>query len=169
MEITEVNMDPESNISNVNGEVKGCEVKQHSSENMVEITELLKVEECKEQDALNSKCEAGLLEEKTKCAQKTLDDSKKPTAFVKPATKSAIGNIKTKYTVPQPFVLATEKRALCGTHVVGTEPDGGTLTIKSSHANSAQNPVTIKQNAVILRAQSLDSYALLALFLVHSF
>ncbi|KAM7488308.1 hypothetical protein LguiB_025792 [Lonicera macranthoides] len=151
MEITEVNMDPESNMSNVNGEVKGCEVKQHSSENMVEITELLKVEECKEQDALISKSKAGLAEEKTKCeAQKMSDDSKKPTAFVKPTTKSAIGSIKAKYTVPQPFVLATEKRALCGTHVVGTEPDGGTPTIKSSLANSTQNPVTIKENEQVL-------------------
>ncbi|XP_023770541.1 protein WVD2-like 1 [Lactuca sativa] len=56
--------------------------------------------------------------------QQTEGEVKKLTTTVKPLTKSA----KTKHTVPQPFALATEKRAQCGTRPVGNP------VAKSSHS-----------------------------------
>ncbi|KAI3504199.1 hypothetical protein L1887_32744 [Cichorium endivia] len=56
--------------------------------------------------------------------QQTKDESKK----MKPSNKSLMGHVKTKHTVPQPFALATEKRAQCGSRPVGN------LVAKSSHS-----------------------------------
>ncbi|MFS7924791.1 hypothetical protein Hanom_Chr03g00276811 [Helianthus anomalus] len=83
--------------------------------------------------------ETCLVKEKTKSGiQQTEGESKKSNTTVKPTTKSA----KTKRTVPQPFALATEKRALCGSRPVGTP------VAKPSHSSSSPAQLTKKTNEV---------------------
>ncbi|KAK1418836.1 hypothetical protein QVD17_27983 [Tagetes erecta] len=70
--------------------------------------------------------EACLVKEKTTSVMQQIEgESKKSNTTVKPSTKSA----NTKHTVPQPFALATEKRALVGARPVGN------LVAKSSHSS----------------------------------
>jgi len=70
--------------------------------------------------------EACLVKEKTSSVMQQIEgESKKSNTTVKPSTKSA----NTKHTVPQPFALATEKRALVGTRPVGN------LVAKSSSSS----------------------------------
>ncbi|KAJ0603197.1 hypothetical protein HanIR_Chr03g0147851 [Helianthus annuus] len=84
--------------------------------------------------------ETCLVKEKTKSGvQQTEGESNKSNTTVKPTTKSA----KTKRTVPQPFALATEKRALCGSRPVGTSVD------KPSHSSSSPAQLTKKTNEVV--------------------
>lgn len=91
----------------------------------------------------NLDCETCLVDEKTKTTTKqTEGESKKSNATVKPSTKSAVGHAKTKHTVPQPFALATEKRAQCGTRPVGNP------VAKSSHSTRPAQ-VTKKTKEVI--------------------
>ncbi|KAK9059003.1 hypothetical protein SSX86_021622 [Deinandra increscens subsp. villosa] len=71
--------------------------------------------------------------------QQTEGESKKSNTMVKPSTKSA----KTKHTVPHPFALATEKRALCGTRPVGN------LVAKPSHSSSSPAQLAKKTNEVV--------------------
>uniref|UniRef100_A0A5B7B0U1 TPX2 C-terminal domain-containing protein n=1 Tax=Davidia involucrata TaxID=16924 RepID=A0A5B7B0U1_DAVIN len=144
-----INGDPEPQILKENPEVKEYEVKVCTTKNSVKISELCQVEKC-EENVLTSNCEVGLPEEKMKSeAQETKDDNKKSKCAVKPASKPGIGSIRTNYTVPQPFALATEKRASCGTRPIGTEPDVGTAMNKTSHTNSLKHPITTKQNQLV--------------------
>ncbi|KAK9068190.1 hypothetical protein SSX86_012301 [Deinandra increscens subsp. villosa] len=84
-------------------------------------------------DMMNS--ETCLVKEKTASGIQQIEgESKKPNTTVKPSSKLA----KTKHTVPQPFALATAKRALCGARPVGN------LVAKSSHSSQ----VTKKTNEV---------------------
>lgn len=143
-----------------NAEVKECEVKECTTENSVDITELFQVDEHKELKIVSSP-------EKSE-VPKVKHDIKKSSAS-KTATKSMGGNVKTKYTVPQPFALATEKRALYGARPAGSEIDvGSTPVTKPSIANSLQNSVTKKQNEVIVQHHCLYSHDLLSVFIfVH--
>ncbi|KAK3043461.1 hypothetical protein RJ639_002040, partial [Escallonia herrerae] len=141
-----VTTSPEPIILLDSADVKEFEVKECTAEKSVAISEFSQIEILKEeQDVLSSKHEAGMSEE-MKSEVKNIKDDNKSRAMVKPETKSAAGNVKTKYTVPQPFALATEKRALCGTRPVGSELDLGTPASKSSNANSLRHPVTTKQS-----------------------
>ena len=63
-------------------------------------------------------------------------------------TKHAAGNVKTKLTVPQPFALATEKRASCGPRPVGAVADAGNGLNRSPNANNLQNLTTAKKTQV---------------------
>lgn len=164
-----INGNPVPSILKENTEAKECEVKECTTKDSVEISKAFQVEKSEEQDILSSKCESGLSEEKMKSeSQNTKDDCKNSGALLKPATKSISGNVKTKYTVPQPFALATEKRALCGTRPTGPGTDSLTPASKSSHVNSLHIPVPKKQNEVTLvdLHQSLIYYALIFLFLI---
>lgn len=67
--------------------------------------------------------------------QQTEGEVKKLTTTVKPLTKSA----KTKHTVPQPFALATEKRAQCG-----TRPVGNPVAKSSSHSKKTNEVISQK-------------------------
>ncbi|PWA44984.1 TPX2 domain-containing protein [Artemisia annua] len=82
-------------------------------------------------------CETCLVDEKK-------GESKKSNATVKPSTKSSVGHAKTKHTVPQPFALATEKRAQCGTRPVGNP------VAKSSHSTRPAQ-VTKKTKELVAR------------------
>ncbi|KAL8196027.1 hypothetical protein R6Q57_025027 [Mikania cordata] len=85
-------------------------------------------------------CETCLVKEKLASGiQQAEGQSKKSNTTVKPSTKSA----KTNHTVPQPFALATEKRALCGTRPVGN------LVAKPSHSTSSPIQLAKKTNEVI--------------------
>lgn len=152
--------DPEPKLLKENTEVNEFAVKECSAEDSVEISIAFQVEEKEVQDVLSLKCESGLLEEKKKSETENPEDNSKKSEtenpkdnsksgfFLKPATKSIAGNVKTKYTVPQPFALATEKRALCGTRPTGPETDAVTPVRTSSRANSLYTPVSKKQNEV---------------------
>ncbi|KAI8012029.1 Protein WVD2-like 3 [Camellia lanceoleosa] len=118
-----INGDPVPQVLEENAEVKECEVKECTTENL---DEKMKIE-----------------------AQPTSDDNKKSKFAAKPASKPGSGNARTKCTVPQPFALATEKRASCGTRPVGNEPDVGTTVSKSSNSNSLQHQITTKQNQLV--------------------
>ncbi|KAI7757793.1 hypothetical protein M8C21_029169, partial [Ambrosia artemisiifolia] len=116
-------------------EVKEFEVKECITEDVKHADDL-------SGDSSNdtSEFETCLVKEKTKAGiQQTEGDSKKSNTTVKPTSKSA----KTKHTVPQPFALATEKRALCGTRPVGTP------VAKPSHSNSSPAQLTKKTNEVV--------------------
>lgn len=86
-------------------------------------------------------CGTCLVEEKmTSNTQQTEGETKKSSTMVKPSTKSAVGHAKTKHTIPQPFALATEKRALCGTRPV---------VAKSSHFSSSPAQDIKKTNEIV--------------------
>ena len=126
---------------------KEYEVKECTTENSVEKSELSHIENSKEeQSMLSSNLEAGLLEDKVK--QETAETKNNKSRVPKHVSKLAAVNIRMKHTVPQPFALATEKRALCGTRPAVAEADAGTGVNKSSNTNGAHHPNTTKQNQV---------------------
>ncbi|KAF5950738.1 hypothetical protein HYC85_012731 [Camellia sinensis] len=144
-----INGDPVPQVLEENAEVKECEVKECTTENLVKVSELCQVE-IHEEKVPSSNCDTHLQDEKMKIeAQPTSDDNKKSKFAAKTASKPGSGNARTKCTVPQPFALATEKRASCGTRPVGNEPDVGTTVSKSSNSNSLQHQITTKQNQLV--------------------
>ena len=147
-----VNGDPEPQVLEENAEVKEYEVKECTTEKTVETSNLCLVENFKQEEiVLNSNCEAGLAAENKRFEDQTRkDDNKKPKSSVKPASKPGPGNARTNYTVPQPFALATEKRASNGTRPIGNETDVGTGVSKTSNTKTMQHFVTTKQNQVTL-------------------
>ncbi|KAH6808970.1 hypothetical protein C2S51_026753 [Perilla frutescens var. frutescens] len=80
--------------------------------------------------------------------QKSPTDSKKTRACSKKTTGSFVGNCKTKCTVPQPFALATEKRATHGTRPYGAELDSLLVGDQPFYA-SLQCQAPAKQNPAI--------------------
>ena len=120
------NENSNSDIQTTN-EVKEIEVEKCIIEDVQHTKDLCVVQSCEEDDNL----------EKTKSdMQQTEGESKKSNTIIKPSTKSAAGHAKTKHTVPQPFALATEKRALCGTRPAGN------LVAKSSHPTQVTKKTT---------------------------
>ncbi|KAL8238546.1 hypothetical protein R6Q59_015113 [Mikania micrantha] len=112
-------------------EVKEFEVKKCITEDIIHTNNL-------SGDSSNDKMdsETCLVKEKTASDMQLKEgESKKSNTMVKPSIKSP----KTKRTVPQPFALATEKRALCGARPAGN------LVAKSSRSSK----VTKKTNEVI--------------------
>ncbi|XP_002284360.1 protein WVD2-like 3 isoform X1 [Vitis vinifera] len=141
-----INGDPEPQILEEKVEGKEYEVKECTTESSVEISQLCQVEKCEEQEKPSSNFEADLPEEKVKSEVPKSKDDKKLKSSVKPASKPAVGSARTNYTVPQPFALATEKRASCGTRPFGTESDVGTVANKSSITKNLQTPTATKHN-----------------------
>ncbi|PON73443.1 TPX2, C-terminal [Trema orientale] len=95
-------------VSDDSFEAKDYEVKECTEENSV-------IEKCHEELVLGVKStnlDGGLSEGKNEKSGAQKSSS--------PASKSPVGNGRTKCTVPQPFALATEKRGSC-THIVGAE------------------------------------------------
>lgn len=86
--------------------------------------------------------------------KKIRDHDKKTQSCGKKGTRP-LGNCKTKCTVPQPFALATEKRALHGTRPNGAECDNTTGGDKPSHVRVPLQPSSAKQNLVSLSIPSL--------------
>ncbi|CAN1128861.1 Protein WVD2-like 3 [Linum perenne] len=124
-------------------ESKEYEVKECTTETMIVSTGISIAEQSKEdQSAANSNFEAGL-EEKVKPETKaSRDENKLHNSPKKHATKSGVA--RTKYTVPRPFSLATEKRASSGPRpsAIGTKAGVN----KKSKGNNMLQPNTLKQN-----------------------
>jgi hypothetical protein len=143
-----INEGTEIQSSEESTEAKEYEVKECTNEISVEVSELCHNEKYKEeQNVVDSHFKAGLPEEKVKSeSQKKKDNNK--SRGIKQASRTAAANVQTKHTVPQPFSLATEKRASCGTRPAGAQPDTGTGVNKSSNANNGRHPNTTKPNLV---------------------
>ncbi|KAJ4722608.1 Protein WVD2-like [Melia azedarach] len=119
-----------------NTEVKEYEVKECTTENTFEMSGLSHMEKGKEeQSVVSSNPEAGLTVEKVKPEDVKTKDNNKSRLVVKHASKATAGNVRTKHTIPQPFALATEKRASNGTRPAAAEP---TIVNKLSNSNSAR-------------------------------
>lgn len=131
-----------------NAEVSECEVKECTTEKHVEVSTLFEVEGGKDQDIPSSKYEIGASMEGQKSEnQKVKDDCKRLRASVKSTVRSASGNCKNRCTVPQPFALATAKRASFGTRPLGSESDNGTGN-KTFNTSTVQSTGT-RQNQSI--------------------
>ncbi|KAJ9182225.1 hypothetical protein P3X46_006245 [Hevea brasiliensis] len=142
-----INEVPEVHSSEESSEAKEYEVKECTTEISVETTEVPNDEESKDPNVLSSKFEVGLQEEKVKSGKEKTKYSNKSQPCMKHASKAApSGVVQTKRTVPQPFALATEKRASCGTRPTGLDLDAPAGLNKSSNANNVLHPNTIKQN-----------------------
>lgn len=76
--------------------------------------------------------------------ENTKDQNKSTLSHV---SKHGAGNVRIKPTVPQPFALATEKRASCGPRPGGAVPAGNGAK-RSSNKSNLQNLNTVKKNQV---------------------
>lgn len=143
----DVNGDLHTNFLGENAEANEYEVKECTSEKAVEISTIDQHENIKEQDIPVAKCETGTIEEQKSESHEVKQDDKKCGVLSKPKTKSASGNGKTKCTVPQPFALATAKRASFGGRPVGTEPDNG-IANKTPKMSTSKLLNAMRQNQV---------------------
>ncbi|KAG6757384.1 hypothetical protein POTOM_037692 [Populus tomentosa] len=138
---------PELHSSEESTEAKEYVVKECTTEVSVEVTELSHAEKSKEdQTVVCSNFEDGLKVEKVKALNRKSKDIGQKKSSTKHASKPApAGLARTKHTVPQPFALATEKRASLGMRPPG-EPDITNGVNKSFKANNVLRPNPIKQN-----------------------
>ncbi|XP_065863147.1 protein WVD2-like 3 [Euphorbia lathyris] len=134
--------------SEESSEIKEYEVKECTTEMSLETNEVPHAEKIKQdQNIPRSEFEAGLPEEKAKSGQHKTHDHTKSRLHTKHGSKAApSAGVRTKHTVPQPFALATAKRASSGTRPI--VPDLGTAASfkKSVNANNVLQPNTTKQN-----------------------
>lgn len=142
-----IDIDPQLvHVSDENAEVQDCEVKECNNDKTAEETKTIQ-QETSEEIVHGSKNEIEKDDVKLE-GQKVTDHYKKTQACGKKATRPAAGNCKTKCTVPQPFALATEKRALHGIRPNGAECDNATGGDKSSQIRVPLNPSSVKQNQI---------------------
>ncbi|XP_022722275.1 protein WVD2-like 3 [Durio zibethinus] len=140
-----VNGDPELQGTEEGTDAKEYNVKECAIENSVEKSELSHVGNSnEEQSMLSSNLQAGLPKDKVK--QETAKTKNNKSRGSQHVSKLSATNVRMKRTVPQPFALATEKRASCVTRPAVAEPDAGTGMNKSSNTNGAHHPNTTKQN-----------------------
>uniref|UniRef100_A0A6N2N6T7 TPX2 C-terminal domain-containing protein n=1 Tax=Salix viminalis TaxID=40686 RepID=A0A6N2N6T7_SALVM len=137
---------PELHSSEESTEAKEYEMKECTTEVSVEVTELSHAEKSEEgQTVVCSNSEDGLKVEKVKALNRKSKDTAQKKSSTKHASKPApAGPARTKHTVPQPFALATAKRASLGIRLSG-EPDISGVS-KSFKANNVLRPNPIKQN-----------------------
>ncbi|KAB5537612.1 hypothetical protein DKX38_015145 [Salix brachista] len=137
---------PELHSSEESTEAKEYEMKECTTEVSVEVTELSHAEKSKEgQTVVCSNFEDGLKVEKVKALNRKSKDTAQKKLSTKHASKPApAGPARTKHTVPQPFALATAKRASLGIRLSG-EPDISGAS-KSFKANNVLRPNPTKQN-----------------------
>ncbi|XP_011073495.1 protein WVD2-like 3 [Sesamum indicum] len=145
-----INLEPQPvDIIDVNAEVQDCEVKECNSDTSAEVKKVCQVE-TGEQNLASVNGETNMnKEDVTSECRKVMDQNKKTRSCGKKATRSPVGNCKTKCTIPQPFALATEKRALNGTRPYGTEFDSICTGDKTSHARVLLHPTSGKQNPTV--------------------
>lgn len=137
-----INMESNLEMLEENTDLKEYEVKECTVEDKVEISEVCQVViSTEQQNTLGTKIGSDFSEEKMNFEPPK--DTKKSISL-KYALKSAANYVRTNCTVPQPFALATEKRASCGTRPVGSESG----MHKSSNALILQPSDTTKQNKV---------------------
>ncbi|XP_011649161.1 protein WVD2-like 3 isoform X1 [Cucumis sativus] len=132
----EINGDHDINNSEEGSEAKEYEVKECTNEKSIKIPELhLSEKPDQQQNVVSSKNEKERLEEKV--LQEGKNDEK--SLLTVNSSKSSAGNVRTRHTVPQPFALATEKRASCGTR----SPNA--ITTEKSTKNNVR-PAKTKSN-----------------------
>lgn len=142
-----IDIDPQLvHVSDENAEVQDCVVKECNNDKSAEEMKP-RQQETFEESVPGSKSEIEKDDMKPE-GLKLTDHYKKTQACGKKATRPAAGNCKTKCTVPQPFALATEKRALHGTRPNGADCDNATGGDKSSQLRVPLNPSSVKQNQV---------------------
>nr|XP_023921702.1 protein WVD2-like 3 isoform X1 [Quercus suber] len=145
-----INEAPEIQSSEESTEAKEYEVKECTTENTVEVSELHQNEKYEEEEnAVNSHLKACLPKEKEKSETQNKKDNNKSRVSIKQASRPVAANVRTKHTVPQPFALATEKRASIGTRPTGIQPDASTGVNKLSSANNVRHPNTAKPSQQI--------------------
>lgn len=115
-----------TDMLNENVETKEYEVKECTADKSVESSQ--------EQDHPRSKVK---------------DDNRRPKTSAKSITKSVAGSCKTKCTVPQPFALATERRASHGTRPLRNDAGDVSAAQKPAEASNLQVPRSV-QNQVSL-------------------
>ncbi|KAK6161379.1 hypothetical protein DH2020_004760 [Rehmannia glutinosa] len=126
-EFTTLDPQPDDTLDE-NAETKHYEIKECNSENSADVTKLCQVETY-EQNIPSFNSETYLSEEDM--------------------TRSAVGDCRTKCTVPQPFALATEKRASFGTRFYGAEFDNVTTGDKPpNNVHILQHQISAKQNPI---------------------
>ncbi|CAA0806655.1 TPX2 (targeting protein for Xklp2) protein family [Striga hermonthica] len=108
---------------NENSDIKHYERKECDVESTDEVTKLCQVE-AHEKDVLSfNHGELNLSGESVKNENKVIVGDDKTIDCVEKSAKTAVGNCRNKFTVPQPFAMATEKRASIGPRLCGTEGD----------------------------------------------
>ncbi|KAJ4954740.1 hypothetical protein NE237_011523 [Protea cynaroides] len=133
-------VNPNSQVLEENIELKDCDVKECTMENQIEISKIHLVENChkEEQDMLCVESSSPR-DETVKSEDQKPSNHKKLSPPMKPLSRSdGAGNIRLNCTVPQPFALATEKRASCGTRPVGPEIAVSNGTNTSCNTNNLQ-------------------------------
>ncbi|XP_017623744.1 protein WVD2-like 3 isoform X5 [Gossypium arboreum] len=137
--------DPELQGTDEGTEAKEYEVKECTTEDSVVKSEQSQIENAKEERSmLNSNLYSGLPEDEVK--HETARTKNNKMRVSKHVSKPAAANVRTKHTVPQPFALATEKRASSGPRPAVSETNAGTGLNKSSSINGALHLNTRKQN-----------------------
>ncbi|KAI3887073.1 hypothetical protein MKX03_021173 [Papaver bracteatum] len=143
-----INGDIDCHVAEENVELKDYEVKECTTENLVKTPGANHVVNCdKEQDVLSSKIKnlTGLSGEKTKePEEQKIGIHKKLITSEKPAARSAATRNVKNHTVPQPFALATEKRASSGARPVGSETSA-IVSKKPSNVSDLQNLNAVKK------------------------
>ncbi|XP_043691501.1 protein WVD2-like 3 isoform X2 [Telopea speciosissima] len=125
---------PKSQVLEEIIELKDCDVKECTIENPIEIYELLCVKSKSPRD------------ETVKSEDQKPSNHKKLSSPVKSSLRSdGVGNLRSNCTVPQPFSLATEKRASFGTRPVGLETAVAGGMNRPSNMNNLQAPSTTKK------------------------
>lgn len=136
------NLDPQADDTlDENADTTHYEIKECNGEKSIEVTVNFSTENAEQE------------------GQQSPNDIKTTRVCEKKTTKTAVGNCKTKCTIPQPFALATEKRA---TH--GTRPNGAEIEILAvgdmPTSVTLQHQSCAKQTPVIFSPSTyLDFYA----------
>ncbi|RDX74043.1 Protein WVD2-like 3, partial [Mucuna pruriens] len=129
---------------------KEYEVKECTTEVSVKVSDVSNMKKCEEKLTSDSE---GVLSEKSLKSHKTRG-SHKPQDIVKHGSRPPVGNllsrctgsVQIKPTVPQPFSLATEKRASVGTRPAFEEDNKGNNERKSLNKKNVLSPNLFKQN-----------------------
>ncbi|CAJ1976477.1 unnamed protein product [Sphenostylis stenocarpa] len=129
---------------------KEYEVKECTTEVSVKVSDAINVKKCEEKLTSDSE---GVLSEKSFKSHQTRGKHK-PRDTVKNGSRPPAGNVHSrctgntqiKPTVPQPFSLATEKRASVGTRPAFEEDNKGIIVRKSLNKKSVLSPNMLKQN-----------------------
>ncbi|TQE00790.1 hypothetical protein C1H46_013585 [Malus baccata] len=131
-------------------EVKEYEVKECTTENSVDVSQLSLIEKFSEdQNVVRSNSDNDQPLDKVQLDSGKTKVSGKSLASAKRASKPAAGNARTKHTVPQPFTLATEKRASCGSRPVSAVLDCGNGANKLPNRSDLRHLNTTKHNQPI--------------------
>ncbi|CAI9118280.1 OLC1v1019824C3 [Oldenlandia corymbosa var. corymbosa] len=139
-----VNGDIQSIHSEESGEMREYEVKECTNENSAENSANHQSEN--ELESTLAKCEIATAENLK--SELEVKDNKKLRTLSKSKVKSASGACKAKCTVPQPFSLATAKRASFGTRLVGAESHNVNAN-KTSKISALKNSNATRQNQAV--------------------